>query len=113
MPAFPARTVAAAALAVAILGAPAAAPAQVPGETALTLPVGESAPVGPPPVRNAICDDPSVARLEDGPSGPVLRAVAPGTTRCSMTDAVSVRRLYRITVVPAPPATPAPPAAGS
>jgi hypothetical protein len=82
--------------------------AQDPAEDVVALQVGEAAPVGPAPVRNVICDDPSVVRLEDGPTGPVLKGLSPGKTRCSLTDAVSVRRFYRVTVVAAPPGAPAP-----
>jgi hypothetical protein len=108
-----ARNLLAAAAAALALAEPGASPrAQDPGEKVVALQVGEAAPVGPAPVRNVICDDPSVVRLEDGPTGPVLVGLAPGKTRCSLTDAMSVRRLYRVTVVAAPPGTPAPGAAG-
>jgi hypothetical protein len=105
MPVAHARLALAAAVSALALAAPAWAEdlAEIP----IALQVGDAAPVGPAPVRNAICDDPSVVRLEDGPMGPVLRGLSPGKTRCSLTDAVSVRRFYRVTVVPAPPGTPA------
>jgi hypothetical protein len=108
MPAGHFRSLLVAACAAAALAASEGVRAQDLAEKAVGLQVGEAAPVGPAPVRNVICDDPSVVRLEDGPTGPVLKGLSPGKTRCSLTDAASVRRFYRVTVVAAPPGSPAP-----
>jgi hypothetical protein len=98
-------------LAAAALALAAPGHAQAPGATALALQVGERAPVGPAPVRNVICDDPSVVRLVDTPAGPAFQGLAPGATTCSLVDAASVRRVYRVKVVAAPP--PSGPSPGS
>ena len=89
-----------------------AARAQDPGEIALTLAVGDTAPVGPPPVRQVICDDGSVVAVVDTPQGPALQGTSPGQTLCSFLDVQSVRRVYRVTVLPRPGAAPPPPAPG-
>jgi hypothetical protein len=109
---LPRNLIAAATAALALAAAGASVRAQAPAEEVVALQVGDAVPVGPAPVRNVICDDPSVVRLEDGPMGPVLRGLTPGKTRCSLTDAASVRRHYRVTVVAAPPGAPAPGPAG-
>jgi hypothetical protein len=91
-----------------LLSALAAGPAAAadPGERQLTVEVGSAAPVGPAPVRNLICDDGSVVAPVDTPMGTALEGRRPGTTLCSFTDATSVRRVYRVTVVPPPPGAP-------
>jgi len=99
----------AAAAAVWLAAGPGAARAAPPGEEALVVQAGAAVAVGPGPVRQVICDDPSVVRLVETPAGPALRGLAPGKTLCSLVDAASVRRYYRVTVVAAPrPGDPAP-----
>ncbi len=54
--------------------------------------------IAPCPAREFRCDDPSVARIENGPDGAVLRGVAPGTTLCAATPTTGPRRILRVTV---------------
>ncbi len=82
-----------------------------PGVIPLTVDVGQVVPLGPAPVRNLICDDPAVVAPVDSPEGTALRGKSVGTTLCSFTDALSVRRVTRVTVVqpPSPGSTPGAP----
>ena len=61
-------------------------------------------PIGPGPVRNLICDDPGLVKPTVRRGHPVaLEASASGPPCCSVTDALSVRRTYRVDVAaPAP-----------
>ncbi len=82
----------------------AAAPARGgddPGVLKMEITVGGSAPIGPPPVRNLICDDASIVSPVEADGGPALKALRAGTTLCSFTDSLSVRRTYRVVVKPA------------
>ncbi len=95
------RTVAVAfASAAALASAPAFA-ADDPGVIPLRIVMGESASVGPGPVRTLICDDPSLVQPIDIDGAPAFRAIKVGTTLCSLTDVLSVRRIYRVVVVAA------------
>ena len=97
------RSIAMASLAVAsLVVAGTAGAADDPGVIPLQIVVGEVAPVGPGPVRNLICDDASLVQPTDAGGSPGLRGVRAGTTLCSLTDALSTRRTYRIVVVEAP-----------
>jgi len=104
-------------LAAALAVAAQPAHADDPGEVPVVLTVGAATPVGPAPVRQVICDDASVVQLLDTDQGPALKGVGPGTTLCSFVDALSMRRVYRVTVVavpsPGPPPPPPPPPGGS
>ncbi len=73
-----------------------------PGVVPMTLAVGQTVPLGPAPVRNLICDDTAVVGPVDSTEGTALRGKSVGTTLCSFTDALSVRRVTRVTVVPSP-----------
>jgi hypothetical protein len=64
----------------------------------LRIAVGDAAPVGPPPVRNLVCDDATLVKPVEIDGAPALRAVRVGTTLCSLTDSLSVRRTYRVVV---------------
>jgi hypothetical protein len=79
-----------------LIGTPARAddPAVIP----IDVLVGESVPIGPPPIRNLVCDDASLVKPVEVGGAPALRGLAPGTTLCSYTDSLSVRRTCRITV---------------
>ncbi len=58
------------------------------------------------PATTFLCDDPKVARIENGPDGPELKAVSPGATLCSVLGpGRAFRRLLRVTVT-APAAPP-------
>ncbi len=51
-----------------------------------------------------ICDDPKVARIENGPGGPELKGISPGSTLCSVSGAGGAfRRVLRVTVRPPQP----------
>jgi hypothetical protein len=81
-----------------LLAASPAAGADDPGVLKMEIAVGQSAPIGPPPVRNLICDDGSVVAPVETDGGPALKALRTGTTLCSFTDSLSVRRTYRVVV---------------
>lgn len=82
-----------------------AAAADDPGVIPMEIRVGEVAPVGPGPVRNLICDSPGLVEPTDQGGSPGLRGLRAGTTLCSLTDALSVRRTYRVVVVVPPAAS--------
>jgi hypothetical protein len=86
----------------ALFVAGAAAAADDPGVIPMKIVVGQVAPIGPGPVRSLICDDAGLVEPTDQGGSPGLRAVRVGTTLCSVTDALSVRRTYRVVVVEAP-----------
>jgi hypothetical protein len=69
-----------------------------PGVLRMEIETGQSAPIGPPPVRNLICDDPAIVRPVDAEGAPALKALRAGSTLCSFTDSLSVRRIYRVIV---------------
>jgi hypothetical protein len=59
------------------------------------------------PAASFLCDDPKVARIENGPEGPELKAISPGTTLCAVLGLGRARRLLRVTVTaPASPSRP-------
>jgi hypothetical protein len=91
----------AACLAAALL-AGGAARADDPGEIPLTLEVGKATVVSQGPVRVVLCDDPAKVEVTEQGGFPALRGKAPGRTTCSLTDAMSMRRVFRVTVVDAP-----------
>lgn len=82
----------------ALLAAAPARGADDPGVLKMEIVVGDSAPIGPPPVRNLICDDPSVVAPVEADGAPALKALRAGSTLCSFTDSLSVRRIYRVVV---------------
>jgi len=86
-------------------GAPGAR-ADDPGVIPLEVLVGHVTVVSSGPVRNLICDDPSLVQSVFTDGGPGLKGLRAGTTTCSLTDTLSMRRVYRVVVV----ATPSPPA---
>lgn len=52
------------------------------------------------PSSVSLCDDPKIAFIENGPDGPELRGVSPGTTLCSSSGPGGAhRRVLRVTVV--------------
>ena len=91
----------AACLAAALL-AGGAARADDPGEIPLTLEVGKATVVSRGPIRVVLCDDPGKVEVTEQDGFPALRGKAAGKTICSLTDALSMRRVYRVTVVDAP-----------
>jgi len=94
------RPIAVAALAAAFLLLPGGgSAADDPGVIPLRIVKGESVSVGPGPVRTLICDDPSLVQPVVVDGVPAFRGVKLGTTLCSLTDALSVRRVYRVDVV--------------
>lgn len=53
------------------------------------------------PASVSLCDDPRVATIENGPEGPELKGLSPGTTLCSTAGpGGAFRRVLRVTVVP-------------
>jgi hypothetical protein len=94
------RPIAFAALAAASLLLPrAGSAADDPGVIPLRIVEGESVSVGPGPVRTLICDDPTLVEPVVADGVPAFRGVKVGTTLCSLTDVLSVRRIYRVVVV--------------
>ena len=94
------RPIAFAALAAAFLLLPGAgSAADDPGVIPLRIVEGESVSVGPGPARTLICDDPTLVEPVVADGVPAFRGVKVGTTLCSLTDVLSVRRIYRVVVV--------------
>jgi hypothetical protein len=81
------------------------AAADDPGVIPMEIRVGEVVPVGPGPVRSLICDSPGLVEPTDQGGSPGLRGLRPGTTLCSLTDALSIRRTFRVLVVEPPAAS--------
>ncbi len=51
------------------------------------------------PAASFLCDDPKVARIENGPDGAELKAIAPGTTLCSVLGRdLAFRTVLEVTV---------------
>ncbi len=80
------------------LAAAGSARADDPAIVPVEIDVGGAAPIGPPPVRNLVCDDASIVAPVDVGGAPALKGLRPGTTLCSFVDTLSVRRVYRIVV---------------
>jgi hypothetical protein len=80
-----------------------------PGIIPLEIVVGQVTVVSSGPVRNLICDDPGLVQPVFTDAGPGLKGLRAGTTTCSMTDTLSMRRVYRVLVVAPPSAPPAAP----
>ncbi len=100
------RSVGMASLAGAVLSfAGPATAADDPGVIPMEIRVGDVVPVGPGPVRNLICDSPGLVEPTDQGGSPGLRGLRAGTTLCSLTDALSIRRTYRVVVVVPPAAS--------
>ena len=54
------------------------------------------------PAAGFLCDDPKVARIENGPDGAELKAIAPGTTLCSVLGRdLAFRTVLQVTVTAA------------
>lgn len=71
------------------------------GEIPLVVKVGEKASLCPCPVSGIVCDDASLVKIVDEPTGQSLEGVKPGTTLCGLMGPNGVRRLYRVTVAAA------------
>lgn len=53
------------------------------------------------PASSFLCDDPAVARIENGPEGVELKGIAPGTTRCAVLGRdLAHRSVLEVTVTP-------------
>jgi hypothetical protein len=53
------------------------------------------------PASSFLCDDPAVARIENGPDGVELKGIAPGTTLCSVLGRdLAFRTLLQVNVTP-------------
>jgi hypothetical protein len=96
----------AAALAVAPLAG--AAVPDDPGVIKLEIWVGQDASISGGPIREFMCDDGNLVRLEFVDDGVAMRGLRPGTTLCSYRDAASMRRVVRV-IVRQPPPRPAAP----
>jgi hypothetical protein len=83
-----------------------------PGIIPLELVVGQVTVVSSGPVRNLICDDPSLVQSVFTDAGPGLKGLSAGTTTCSLTDTLSMRRVYRVVVVAKPSGPSGPQGAG-
>lgn len=71
------------------------------GEIPLNLRVGEKASLCPCPVSGIVCDDASLVKIVDEPTGQSLQGVKPGSTLCGLQGPNGVRRVYRVTVADA------------
>ncbi len=96
------------ALAAALAAAPLAATAapDEPGVIKLEIWVGQDASISGGPVREFMCDDGTLVRLEFIEGGVAMKGLKPGTTLCSYRDAASMRRVVRVIVRQPPPRPP-------
>lgn len=85
-------------LAATVLLCAASARADDPGIVPLELVVGEPVVVSQGPVRGLLCDDGSLVEATEVKGLPALVGRRPGRTLCSLTNAVSLRVVYRVTV---------------
>lgn len=92
-----------------LLGAGAAGAADDPGVIRVEMLVGEDAVVSGGPVREFLCDDGGLVKLEFLPNGVAMRGLRAGSTLCSFRDAASVRNVVRVVVRDPPPASGATP----
>lgn len=92
-----------------LLVAGTAVAADDPGVIRVEMLVGEDATVSGGPIRNFMCDDGSLVKLEFLENAVVLKALRAGTTLCSFRDVASVRKVVRV-VVRDPAAAPSAPA---
>jgi hypothetical protein len=108
------RTIAIAAVAAAFLFTGRADAADDPGVIQVDIIVGQDATVSGGPIREFLCDDGNLVKLEFIENGVAMKGLRAGTTLCSFRDIASVRRVVRV-VVRDPPAAPAatPPQPGS
>jgi hypothetical protein len=93
------------ALAAALAASPlagAAAPDE-PGVIKLEIWVGQDASISGGPVREFMCDDGTLVRLEFVDDGVAMKGLRPGTTLCSYRDAASMKRIVRVIVRQPPP----------
>lgn len=74
---------------------------------AITVRAGSSVPLCSTgtiqcPAGTGICDDTSIATIENSDAGVVLRALKAGETRCSVASAsgLGMRQLYKVVVKP-------------
>ncbi len=86
------------ALLLAVLPLGAAVAADDPGVSRLDLVVGGDASISGGPIREFLCDDGTLVKLEFTPDGVAMKGLRAGTTLCSFRDAASVRRVVRVTV---------------
>ena len=81
-----------------LVGAGVARAADDPGVIRMELAVGEDTMVSRGPVREFLCDDGGLVKLEFLPNGVALRGLRAGSTLCSFRDAASVRNVVRVVV---------------
>jgi hypothetical protein len=79
-----------------------------PGVIRVEMLLGQDATISGGPIRELICDDGNLVKVEYVADGVALKGLRVGTTLCSFRDAASVRQVLRV-VVREPPAA-APPA---
>jgi hypothetical protein len=106
------RAIAVATLAAALLVAGRADAADDPGVMRVEIEVGQDATLSGGPVREFLCDDGSLVKLEFRENAVALKGLRPGTTLCSFRDVTSVRRVLRVVVREPPAAAPSPPGQG-
>jgi hypothetical protein len=100
------RPVAAVLASLANLAAAPAFAADDPGVIPLEIVVGQVTLVSSGPVNRVICDDPGLVQPVFTDAGPGLKGMSTGTTTCSLTDTLSMRRVFRVVVVASPSARP-------
>jgi hypothetical protein len=75
----------------------------------LEIVVGQVTVISSGPVNRLICDDPGLVQPVFTDAGPGLKGLSTGTTTCSLTDTLSMRRVYRVVVVANPATRPSGP----
>ncbi len=98
--------------AAALLVAGTAIAADDPGVIRVEMLVGEEATVSGGPIRNFMCDDGTLVKLEFLENSVAMKGLRAGTTLCSFRDVASVRKVVRVVVLD-PAAAPSAPAQSS
>ena len=84
-----------------------------PGVIQFEILLGQGGVISGGPVRDFLCDDGSLVKLEFSDAGVALRGLRVGTTLCSFRNPASVRQVMRVVVKAPPGASPAPQGAPS
>jgi hypothetical protein len=105
---WPRRSAVALVFAATLLTATSGSASDDPGVVQFVVLLGQSGVISGGPVRDFLCDDGGLVKLEFTDAGVALRGMRVGTTLCSFRNPASVRQVMRVVVKAPPGASPAP-----
>jgi len=105
---WPRRSAVALAAAAILFTATSGSGADDPGVIQMVILLGQEGTISGGPVREFLCDDGSLVKLQFTDAGVALKGLRVGTTLCSFRNASSVRQVLRVVVNPPPGSSPAP-----